>query len=56
MVSFKEIRFPKSVVVFAVAFYLRYNVSYRDLEEIIAERGVTVDHGILNRWTIKLST
>jgi len=34
----------------AVFFYLRYGVSYRDLEEIMAERGVKVDHATLNRW------
>ena len=53
---------------FAVYFYLRYGVSYleqethrdvfacarlRDLEEIMAERGVTVDHATLNRWGVK---
>lgn len=30
-------------------FYVRYAVSYRDLEEILAERGVAVDHATLNR-------
>ena len=38
---------------FAVYFYLRYGVSYRDLEEIMAERGVTVDHATLNRWGVR---
>jgi len=32
------------VIVHAVFFYVRYAVSYRDLEEILAERGVSVDH------------
>lgn len=36
-------------------FYLRYGVSYRDLEEIMEERGVAVDHATLNRWVIKFS-
>jgi transposase-like protein len=36
-------------------FYLRYAVSYRHLEEIMEERGVTVDHVTLNRWVIKFS-
>ncbi len=40
---------------YAVYFYLRYTVSYRDLEEIIAERGVLVDHATLNRWVVKYS-
>lgn len=32
---------------------MRYGVSYRDLEEIIAERGVEIDHATLNRWVVK---
>lgn len=55
MVDFKGAHYPKSVVLFAVFFYLRYPVSYRDLEEIMQERGVDVDHATLNRWVIKFS-
>jgi len=47
--------YPKSVILHAVFFYLRYAVSYRDLEEIIAERGVKVDHATLNRWVVKFA-
>ncbi|WP_282029611.1 IS6 family transposase [Paracoccus marcusii] len=49
-VSFKCVHFPKDVILHAIFFYLRYGVSYRDLEEIMAERGVTVDHATLSRW------
>lgn len=49
-VSFKGAHFPKDIILHAVFFYLRYGVSYRDHEEIMAERGVTVDHATLNRW------
>lgn len=49
-VSFKGAHFPKDIILHAVFFYLRYGVSYRDLEEIMAERGITVDHATLNRW------
>jgi len=38
-----------------VFFYVRYAVSYRDFEEIMAERGVPVDHATLNRWVVKFS-
>ena len=55
MVEFKGVHYPKSVILFAVFFYLRYAVSYRDLEEIMAERGVTVDHATLNRWVVKFA-
>jgi putative transposase len=40
------VQYPKSVIL-AVFFYVRYAVSYRDLEEIMAERGVTIDHATL---------
>lgn len=49
MISFKGAHFPKEAILYAVYFYLRYSVSYRDLEEIMAERGVEVDHATLNR-------
>ena len=56
MVSFKDAQFPKEVILHAVFFYARYGVSYRDLEEILAERGVTVDHATLNRWVVKYAS
>jgi transposase-like protein len=37
-------RFPREVIAVAVRWYLRYGLSYRDVEELLAERGVTVDH------------
>ena len=53
MISFKGAHYPKSVVLYALFFYVRYGVSYRDLEEIMAERGVDFDHATLNRWVVK---
>ncbi len=53
MISFKGAHYPRDVILFAVFFYVRYPVSYRDLEEIMAERGVFVDHATLNRWVVK---
>lgn len=55
VISFKGAQFPRSVILYAVFFYVRYAVSYRDLEEILAERGVTVDHATLNRWVVKFA-
>jgi transposase-like protein len=43
-------RFPPEVTLLAVRWYLRYGLFYRDLEEILAERGVVVDHVTLYRW------
>ena len=53
LISFKGAQYPKSVILYAVYFYVRFPVSYRDLEEIMAERGVFVDHATLNRWVEK---
>ena len=54
-IDFKVNHFPKSIIPYAVFFCIRYGVSYRDLEEIMAERGVDVDHATLNRWVVKFS-
>ena len=54
-IDFKGAHYPKAVIVHAASFYVRYAVSYRDLEEILAERGVEVDHATLNRWVVKNS-
>ncbi|WGF88096.1 IS6 family transposase [Marinivivus vitaminiproducens] len=53
MNSFKGTHFPRDVILYAVFFYVRYTVSYRDLKEIMAERGVEVDHATLNRWVAR---
>ncbi len=54
-IDFKGSQYPKPVILYAVFFYVRYAVSYLDLEEIMAERGVEVDHAMLNRWVVKFS-
>ena len=56
MISLKGAHFPKDIILYAVFFYVRYGVSYRDLEEIMEERGVKVDHSTLNRWVIQYSS
>jgi transposase-like protein len=43
--SFAGFRFPPDLITIAVRWYLRYGLSYRDVEELLAERGVEVDHG-----------
>ena len=45
--------FPKDVILTTVRWYLRYKLSYRDVEELIGERGLKVDHSTVNRWVIK---
>ena len=55
MISFRGSHYPKEVILYAVYFYVRYGISYRDLEEILDERGIKVDHSTLNRWVIRYS-
>jgi transposase, IS6 family len=48
--SFAGFRFPPEVIIVAVRWYLRYGLSYRDMEELLAERGIEVDHVTVYRW------
>jgi transposase-like protein len=43
-------RFPPDVIVLAVRWYLRFGLSYRDVEELLAERGIEADHVTVYRW------
>jgi transposase, IS6 family len=47
---FAGFRFPPEVIPVAVGWYLRYGLSSRDAEELLAERGITVDHVTIYRW------
>lgn len=55
MINFKGSHFPKEVIFYAMFFYVRNAVSYRDLEGIMDKHGVKVDHATLNRWVVKNS-
>jgi transposase, IS6 family len=48
--AFVGFRFPAEVLTVAVRWYLRDGLSYRDVEELLAERGVGVDHVTVYRW------
>jgi IS6 family transposase len=48
--EFTGFRFPPDVIAVAVRWYLRYGLSYRDIEELLAERGIVVDHVTVYRW------
>ena len=48
--AFVGYRFPPEVILLAVRWYLRYGLSYRDVEELLAERGIEVDHVTVYRW------
>jgi transposase, IS6 family len=48
--AFAGFRFPPDVIVVAVRWSLRFGLSYRDVEELLAERGIEVDHVSVYRW------
>jgi transposase-like protein len=52
---FKGRHFDQSVILLCVRWYLAYNLSLRDLEEMMAERGLLVDHSTVHRWAVHFS-
>ena len=55
MISFKGAHFVKDILLTCVRWYLAYPLSYRQVDELIEERGVSVDHATINRWVLKYS-
>src|SRR3954466_11594459 len=53
MIEFKGSHFERDAIPWAVRWYVAYPISYRQLEEMMAEHGVEVDHATLNRWVAK---
>jgi IS6 family transposase len=51
--EFKGRHFEGEILLWAVRWYCRYGVSYRDLEQMLGERGVSVDHSTIYRWVQK---
>ncbi len=49
-------RFPRDVIAHAVRLYLRFALSYRDVEELLAERGVQVSYETVRRWVAKFGS
>ncbi len=52
---YKHHRYPQIIIQQAVYLKLRFTLSYRDVEELMAIRGFKVDHSILQRWVFKFS-
>ena len=50
----KRLHFPLDVILLCVRWYSAYPLSLRNLEEMMAERGISVDHSTVHRWAIKL--
>ncbi|WP_051300027.1 IS6 family transposase [Methylobacter luteus] len=55
MIDFKGHRIEKTIILTCVRWYLAYSLSYRNLEEMMAERGVTIDHSNIYRWVQKFT-
>jgi transposase-like protein len=53
--GFAGFRFPAEVIMLAVRWYLPYGLPYLDLEELLAERGVEVDHVSIYRWVLRFT-
>ena len=55
MLFFKGRHFPKAIILMAVRWYVAYALSYRDIEELLNERGVKIDHATVQRWVVEYS-
>ena len=53
--AFKRLHYPVDVIAQCIRWYLAYALSLRDLEGMMAERGILVDHSTLYRWIIRLT-
>ena len=53
MLNFKGTRFPIDVILVCIRWYAAYLLSYRHLEEMMEECGVSVDQSSINRWAIR---
>ena len=51
MINFKGSQFERDIILWGVRWYVAYPISYRQLEEMMGERGIAVDHSTLNRWS-----
>jgi putative transposase len=52
-IAYARHRFPPNVIRQAVWLYLRFTLSYRDVEERLADRGLDVSYGTVRRWVLK---
>ena len=52
-ISFKRYRFPPSIISHAVWLYFRFTLSFRDVEELLAQRGIDVSYETIRCWTLK---
>ena len=53
--DFKGSQFERDIILWGVRWYVAYPITYRQLEQMMQERGVEVDHSSLNRWVLKFT-
>jgi putative transposase len=56
MNTYKRHRFPPDIISYAVWLYYRFNLSHRDIEDLLAERGITVSYESIRLWCIKFGS
>jgi putative transposase len=49
-ISYKGYRFPPEIIQQAIWLYLRFTLSFRDVEDLLAERGIMVSYETVRRW------
>ncbi|HID7510361.1 TPA: hypothetical protein ACXHW4_004260, partial [Enterobacter hormaechei] len=52
-IGFFLLHYPVDIIAQCVRWYLAYSLRLRNIEEMMAERGIIVDHSILHRWVIR---
>ena len=52
MISFKGRHVPKDIILMAVRWYVAYPLSYRNIEELMAERNIKLDHSAVQKWVV----
>lgn len=55
-ISFKGRNYPKAITLQSVSCYVAYALSYRDIEELMQERGIDIDHATIQRWVVEYSS
>jgi len=53
MITYKRHRFPPAIISYAVWLYHRFNLSHRDIEDLLAERGIAVSYEAIRLWCAK---
>ena len=56
MNTYKRHRFPSDVISYAVWLYYKFNFSHRDIEDMVAERGISVSYETIRLWCIKFGS